>query len=207
MMRTLLFVGIALAVSACATGPEPERLMGKETVRLEPTGELALKAGDYVDVSGFSFTIGFEDDATDLSTPDSVTWSIGFQDYCRDRDSWVQSVLVGPDGQVWRGYRVAVPAGPDHPQHWSSGGNGTEAYGGPANPGLLEAVAHGGQFILAVEDDEGERWNAVKIDTLTLPERNRLFAAQPASGPREEEMLVVAVQEPPPAAFATRPCP
>jgi hypothetical protein len=166
--------------------------MRTETVRLEPTGELSLKAGDYVDASGFDFAIGFENDAADLSRPNSVTWSIGFQSYCRNRDSWVQSVIEGPSGQVWRGYRTFVPAGLKHPQHWSSGGSGADVYGGPATPGLLEAVTQGGRFILAVEDDEGQRWNAVRIDTLTPMERNRLFAAQPASGPRETEMLVVA---------------
>lgn len=206
-MRILICAITALSVSACATGPGSEAAMRTETVRLEPAGELALKAGDYVDVTGFSFTIGYENDASDLSSPNSVTWSIGFRDYCRDRDSWVQSVLVGPEGQVWRGYRVGVPAGPDHPQHWSSGGNGTEAYGGPSNPGLLEAATRGGRFILAVEDDEGARWNSVMIDTLSLPERNRLLAAQSASLPREPEMLVVAVQTPPTAPAAARRCP
>ncbi|MES2860393.1 MAG: hypothetical protein V4701_02930 [Pseudomonadota bacterium] len=166
--------------------------MRTETVRLEPTGELSLRAGDYVDVSGFSFDIGFENDATDLSTPKSVSWSIGFRNYCRNRDSWVESVLVGPSGEVWRGYRVFVPAGPEHPQHWSSGGSGADKYGGPATPGILEAAALGGPFILAIEDDEGQRWNAVAIDTLTPTARNQLFAAQPPSEPRQTEMLVVA---------------
>ena len=176
--------------------------MRTETVRLEPTGELSLKAGGYVDSEGFGFDIGFENDAADLSAPNSVTWSIGFQNYCRNRDSWVQSVVEGPSGQVWRGYRTFVPAGPDHPQHWSSGGSGADAYGGPATPGLLEAVTQGGRFILAIEDDDGQRWNAVAIDTLTPTERNRLFAAQPASKSRETQMLVVA--SPPVAAFSPR---
>jgi hypothetical protein len=170
-----------------------------ETVRLEPTGELSLRAGDYVDVSGFAFDIGFENNAADLSAPNSVTWSIGFRNYCRNRDSWVQSVVVGPSGQVWRGYRVFVPAGPEHPQHWSSGGNGSEVYGGPATPGLLEAAAQGGRFILAIEDDEGQRWNSIAIETLTRTARNEIFAAQPASGPRKTEMLVTASA--PPVAF------
>ncbi len=181
--------------------------MRTETVRLEPTGELSLRAGDYVDASGFQFAIGFENDAADLSTPNSVGWSIGFRNYCRNRDSWVQSVIEGPSGEVWRGYRVLVPAGPNHPQHWSSGSNEAHAYGGPATPGLLEAIAKGGRFILAVEDDEGQRWNAVAIDTLTPAARNRLFAAQPASAPPRETRMLVVAEAPPAPASPSRTCP
>ncbi len=206
-MRPLLCAFTALVLSSWSTLAEsaPQQ-MRTETVRLEPAGELSLKAGDYVDASGFDFAIGFENDAADLSAPNSVTWSIGFQNYCRNRGSWVQSVVEGPSGQVWRGYRVFVPAGPDHRQYWSSGGNGAEAYGGNATPGLLEAATQGGRFILAVEDDEGQRWNAVAIETLTPTERNQLFAAQPASGPRETRMLVVA-SPPPVTASPSRVCP
>lgn len=206
-MRPLLFAITALVLSSCSTLPGPaEEQMRKETVRLEPTGDLSLRAGDYVDVSGFSFYIGFENDAADLSTPKSVTWSIGFRNYCRSRDSWVQSVVLGPSGQLWRGYRVFVPAGPDHPQHWSSGGSGSDAYGGPATPGILEAAAQGGRFILAIEDDEGQRWNAVAIDTLMPTARNQLFAAQSASEPRKTEMVEVA-SAPPVASRSLRSCP
>lgn len=205
-MRPHLFAIMALVVASCATPPmSAGEQMRTETVKLEPTGELALKAGDYVDVSGFVFMVGFENDAVDLSTPNSVTWSIGFRNYCRNRPSWVQSVVIGPSGQVWRGYRVFVPAGPDHPQYWSSGGSGSDAYGGPATPGILEAVAQGGRFILAVEDDEGQRWNAVAIDTLTLASRNQLFAAQQSSEVRETEML--AVRTAPAVIVAPRACP
>lgn len=206
-MRPLVLAVTALILSSCATTPAPgEASRPVATVRLEPTGELELKAGNFVDASGFTFVIGFPDDATDLSAPDSVTWSVGFQTYCRDRDSWVQSVVEGPSGQVWRGYRVFVPAGPDHPQHWSSGGNGADKYGGPATPGILEAVAQGGVFILAVEDDEGQRLNAVAIDTLSPAARNRLFAAQAPSGTREPELLEVRSAPPEPARPA-RTCP
>lgn len=196
-MRSLFLAVAALLLSSCSTlSGSAEAPMRTETVRLEPSGDLSLRAGDYVDVSGFSFTIGFDEDASDLSTPDSITWSIGFRNYCRNRNSWVQSILVGPSGQVWRGYRVFVPAGPNHPQDWSSGGNGTDAYGGPATPGILEAAAEGGRFILAIEDDEGQRWNAVTIDTLTLAERNRLFAAQPTNQTRQTEILEIVAASP-----------
>ncbi len=206
-MRPLLLAVSAVVLSACSTLPGPaDGPMQTATVRLEPTGELSLRAGDYVDVSGFDFSIGFENDAKDLSAPDSVTWSIGFKNYCRNRDSWVQSVVIGPSGQVWRGYRVFVPAGPEHRQYWSSGGNGAEAYGGPATPGIVEAAAQGGRFILAVEDDEGRRFNSFAIDTRTPAARNRLFAAQPASGPRKPQMLVTA-EAPPPPPQSSRTCP
>lgn len=205
-MRPLLFAITAIILLFCSTLPgHAEEHMRVETVRLEPTGELSLKAGDYVDVSGFSFDIGFENDAADLSAPNSVSWSIGFQNYCRDRDSWVQSIVVGPSGQVWRGYRVFVPAGPQHPQHWSSGGNGSDAYGGPATPGLLAAAAQGGRFILAVEDDEGQRYNSVAIDTLMPTARNQIFAAQHASEQRKTEMVAVA-SAPPVASGSSRSC-
>lgn len=196
-MRFLILAVAALVLSSCSKPlGTAEAQMRTETVRLEPTGDLSLRAGDYVDASGFDFEIGFDEEASDLSEPDSITWSIGFRNYCRNRNSWVQSILVGPSGQVWRGYRVFVPAGPNHPQHWSSGGNGTDAYGGPATPGILEAAAEGGRFILAIEDDEGQRWNAVTIDTLTPSERNRLFAAQPRNQPRQVEMLEVRASPP-----------
>lgn len=207
-MRSSLFAVAALLLSSCSTLPdsmaEPVRA---ETVRLAPTGDLSLRAGGTVDVEGFGFDIWFANDATDLSTPGSVTWSIGFRNYCRDRDSWVESVVEGPDGQVWRGYRVFVPAGPDHPQHWSSGGSGADEFGGPATPGLLAAIARGGRFVLAVEDDEGRRWNAVAVDTLTVAERNRLLARQGASGPRETQMLAVRSGAAPAAAASARTCP
>ena len=206
-MRPLLFAVTALVLSSCSTLPNPAPQPTRtETVRLDPTGDLALRAGGYVDVEGFGFQIWFENDATDLSTPKSVTWGIGFRNYCRNRDSWVQSVIVGPDGRVWRGYRTFVPAGPDHPQYWSSGGSEAEQFGGPSTPGLLEAVTRGGRFILAAEDDEGQRWNAVAIETLTPTARNQLFVAQPASEPRKTEMLVVA-STPPVAASRSQVCP
>lgn len=207
-MRALIFL-LSVAVASCAGPPEtPGQLMPSETVRLEPAGELSLRAGDGAeDTGGFTFSIGYPNNATNLSTPDSVSWSIGFGTYCRDRPSWLQAVVIGPGGQVWRGYRVFVPPGPDRAQYWSSGGTGADAYGGPATPGLLEAATHGGKFILALEDDEGQRWNAVAIETLTPAERNRLFAEQPAAAPRESEMLLVVEAPAPPVRPGTRSCP
>ena len=207
-MRSWLFAVTALVLASCATPPETAtEAIRTETVRLEPTGDLVLQAGGYVDVAGFAFHIWFDNDATDLSTPESVTWGIVFNNYCRNRDSWIQSVVVGPEGQVWRGYRVFVPAGPNHPQHWSSGGSGADEFGGPATPGLMEAVARGGRFILAAEDDTGQRWNSVTIDTLTPEARNRLFVAQPASEPRQARMLIEVDAPPVAATRSPRTCP
>lgn len=207
-MRLLLLAVSAFVLSSCATpsdtAVEPVRT---ETVRLEPKGDLSLMAGSYADATGFAFNIWFENDAADLSTPKSVTWTAIFNNYCRNRDSWIQSVILGPDGQVWRGYRTFVPAGPVHRQNWSSGGSGADEFGGPATPGLMEAIARGGVFTLAAEDDTGKRWNAVAIDTLTPEGRNRLFAAQPASAPRQTEMLAVVDGRPPAAAAAAAPVP
>lgn len=197
-----------ISLAACTNSPTMQGdPMPTETVRLEPTGELSLRAGVDVLTTGYTFDVGFPEDATNLSAPDSVSWSIGFGDYCRDRPSWVQSVVIGPSGQVWRGYRVAVPPGPDRAQFWSSGGSGADAYGGPATPGLLEAAAQGGRFILAIEDDEGQRWNAFEIDTLSPAGRQRLFEAQPETEAREERMLVIVEAPPPPIRPGSRPCP
>lgn len=206
-MRALLLTSLAVVFSACApVNTSDEDQIRTATVKLEPSGELSLRAVDRADDDGFQFEIGFEEDATSLSTPDAVSWSMDFRNYCRNRDSWVQSVVVGPSGQVWRGYRVFVPAGPDRRQYWSSGSTGAHAYGGPSTPGLLEAATQGGKFILAIEDDEGQRWNAVSIDTLTPTARQQLFDAMPRSERRATELI--AVEAPPPAASRPdRSCP
>lgn len=93
-MRLLLCAVTALALSACSSLPQPvAEPLRTETVRIDATGDLSLKAGGYVDVAGFAFDIWFDNDATDLSTPTLVTWGITFKNYCRDRDSWVPGQL------------------------------------------------------------------------------------------------------------------
>ncbi len=177
-MRLVLIAVGAGILASCATSPASKKAIRRETVRLErESGELTLKAGTYAKESGFVFSIGYANSASELGAPTDVSWTVSFLDYCRDRPSWVESVLAGPTGEVWRGYRVAVPAGPVRTQDWSSGADGAEQYGGPPTPGLLNAVKMGGQFTLALEDDAGDRHNAVVIDTLTPSERETLFQA------------------------------
>lgn len=179
-MRALLSAVVASIAISATTASAQDNI---ETVRVDRVGGITLVAGDIQEDSPFVLSLGFgEADAT-LGELTDVTWTMRFGDYCRDRPSWLQSVVVGPDGQVWRGYRVPVPAGPDRNQDWSSGGNGADRYGGPATPGILAAMAGGGRVILALEDDRGERWNAVTIETLTPAERESLYQAFIAESP------------------------
>lgn len=195
--------------------------MPLETVRVEEKtarvdGQVrmvdVLMAGDHSPNSRFSFVVWFggeaDSDDVEAGEPHSVGWTVKFGEYCRDRPSWIQAVLVGPSGEVWRGFRVAVPAGPDRVQDWSTGSTGAYGPGAMATPGLLEAMAEGGRFTLALEDDEGQRWNEVLIDTLTPTQRERLFAApSEAARATSDGLLRVVALEPfvPPA--SPRPCP
>lgn len=178
-MRLCSLIIAAGVLCSCATVPTNDQSIHLETVRMElEDGHLVLKAGTYASQSGFVFTIGYANSVSELGSPVSVGWTVSFRDYCRNRPSWVESVVVSPAGDTWRGYRVAVPPGPHRRQDWSSGSTGAEAYGGPATPGLLNAVEKGGRFTLALEDDTGRRYNAVMIDTLTLSQREALFQAR-----------------------------
>lgn len=211
-MRPFLLAFIAGTLAACSSIPaasdRPARL---ETVRLDGPDELALRVGDYRENSTVQFSIFFADAGEDLGAPTGAGWTVLLGNYCRDRPSWVQSVLTAPSGQVWHGYRALVPAGPDRALTWSSGGNGMEQYGGPPSAGLMEAVAAGGRFSLALEDDEGRRWHAVDIDTLTPPERERLFAAYVAErgAPSRPRANLIQVEAPRarPRATGPRRCP
>lgn len=86
-----------------------------------------------------------------------------------------------------------------------------EQYGGPSSVGLMEAVAAGGRFSLALEDDEGRRWHGVDMDTLTPTERQRLFAAYvaeqgPPSRPRAS-LIEVEAPRGRPSVTGPRRCP
>ena len=181
-MRLIFYALGAACLSSCATSPATDGPTRYETARLERQhGELGLRAGGaYADERGFIFVVGYSNSDSELGPASDVSWTVKLLDYCRDRPSWVESVVIGPAGQKWRGYRVAVPAGPTRRQDWSSGSDGAARYGGPSTPGLLEAVEQGGRFTLALEDDAGVRHNAVVIDTLTPPQREALFQAMPA---------------------------
>jgi len=139
--------------------------------------EIYLQAGSDSRTAPFVFNIYYQGGSQTLGDPLSVGWTVRFGDYCRDHSSWVQSVIIGPAGQTWRGFRVFVPAGPDRMQNWSSGSSHATGPTAVATPGLLEAVAAGGRFTIALEDDEGRHWNPAFINTLAPAERERLYAA------------------------------
>ena len=210
-MRVLILAA-ALILSGCsASAVAGAGQTGAEVVRIDRSGDVSLMAGSIEEGASYSFNVWYENAGAQLGEPTGVGWSIRFGDYCRDRFSFVQSVLLGPQGQVWRGYRVPVPAGPVRAQDWSSGSDGAEAYGGPPTPGLLEAMTEGGRFTLALEDDEGQRWNAVEIDTLSSTERERLYQTFIAANPdpaadASDGMLVVEVLPPGPSG-PPRACP
>jgi hypothetical protein len=208
-MRLFLIAASAGILASCATSSASEKSIRRETVRLErESGELTLKAGTYANESAFVFRIGYANSASELGAPTDVSWTVNFLNYCRDRPSWVESVLVGPTGEVWRGYRVAVPAGPVRTQDWSSGADGAERYGGPPTPGLLNAIKAGGQFTLALEDDAGVRHNAVVIDSLTPSERETLFQATSPEDRRNQPipLQVVPIKASAPSSTTTK-CP
>jgi len=167
----------------------------------QPPGEVSLFAGSYDEASLFSLAIGFKPEGKDLGPPRWMGWTVKFGDYCRDRPSWVQSVVNGPSGQVWRGYRVSVPAGRIRAQDWSSGADAASGPGAVPTPGLLDAVAAGGRFTFALEDDEGQRWNEVVVDTLDPAEREKLFrAAPPPPAPVPGQGMLVVRELPRPTA-------
>jgi hypothetical protein len=220
-MRALATLFAALALSACASVTLGRPAVVKGSVPLEilrdpgqppRMGQARVEVGGYQPGDPFMFDIYFDSDGTTLGKPKSVSWQMKFGDYCRDRPSYLQSILIGPSGQVWRVRRVFVPAGPDRGQDWSSGGFSEDD--GPEAQALLDAAAAGGRFILALEDDAGVRWNTAVIDTLTPKERQRQFAANlaefakvgPDAAPVASDLLTVVhreVQLP----STVRPCP
>lgn len=208
MRYVLIAAAIGMTASCAAMPPSPD-LVRHETARLEPyDGTVAVRAGTYASETGFAFNISFANAGDELGQPTDVTWTVKFEGYCRDRNSWVQSVVVGPSGEAWYGYRVMVPAGPVRGQDWSSGANGAEKYGGPATPGLVEAVAQGGQFTLALEDDTGQRHNPIVIDTLTPARREALFNALPLEDRQTQpQPLEVSRREAPAAPHLADRCP
>lgn len=203
---------IAAAIGMTASCAAPIMLadpVRHETARLEQYyGVIAVRAGTYADETGFTFNILYANVADELGQPTDVVWTVKFADYCRNRTSWVQSVVIGPSGDAWYGYRVMVPAGPTRDQDWSSGGNDAEQFGGPATPGLLEAVAQGGRFTLALEDDTGQRHNPIVIDTHTPAQREALFNALPLDDRQNRpESLIAVTREASAAARVARSCP
>jgi hypothetical protein len=219
-MRSLLLPFALLGLSACAAGPVVHQAtMPLELLRAQGQpprmGETVMRAGSNAEDSLFSLGVYFDDDGATLGALRSVGWTVKLGTYCRDRDSWVQSVLIGPAGQVWRGFRTDVPAGPDRAQDWSSGSSQARGRGAVATPGLVEAMTAGGRFTLALEDDTGQRWNTATIDILTPDQRTQLFSANqvafaaidPAGVPVRSGMLVVVQPEPVSLPSPPRSCP
>jgi len=184
-MRPLIPLFAALTVCACAPatgvvrGTMPLKVVGDEG-QPPRMGEARLEIGGYADEDAFQLSIAFDNDETTLGKPKAVSWQMKFGSYCRDQPSLIRSVLIGPSGQIWSVHRVFVPAGPDRLQDWSSGAFGVSD-SGPETQALLDAVAVGGRFTLALQDDDGQLWNRAVIDTLTPRQRERLFAANRAT--------------------------
>lgn len=220
MLRTTtLFATLLLATPAYHAAQAQTAPLRADTelsrVNGEPVTVYVLKAGEERRESPFSFTIRYDGQGEELGKVVSVGWTVNFDDYCRDKHTWVQSILEGPEGQIWRGYMVGVPAGPDRTQYWSSGSTGARAPGAFPTPGLLEAMEQGGIFKVAYVNGEGGRWDLATIDTLDRERRAalindlhaRLEATQEASnkndrGPiRVVQAPTVELSDPP------RPCP
>jgi hypothetical protein len=219
-MRSLALLLAGLTLSACAGGPTVETAhMPLELVRAEGEaprlGDVSVFAGGNEEDSPYAFSIYFEPEGDRLGKPRSVGWTVKLGDYCKDRPSWVQSVIIGPQGQVWKGFRVAVPAGPDRHQDWSSGHSDATGPGAAPTPGLVEAVTAGGRFTIALEDDEGQRWHAQQIDTLTPAQRQDRFEdnleafrrTDPATVPVRSGLLMAVALETPPLPSPPRSCP
>ncbi|WP_332678543.1 hypothetical protein [Brevundimonas sp.] len=184
-MRAVYPLLFAMVLGACAPGPQAIRATMPlaisrtegETLRM---GSARLVAGGDEAGSPYELNIWFDSDDTTLGQPRSVTWEASLDGYCRDKPTMVRAALIGPSGQVWRSAPVFAPAGPDRDQNWSSGRLSRET-GGPGVQDLLDAAAAGGRFTVAIEDDEGQLWTPTLFDTLTPPERLRLFAANRAA--------------------------
>ncbi len=207
-MRRLLLLAL-LALTACAHTPAVERATMPLSILREAghparMAQANLRAGSNGEGAPFSFDVWFASDGDVLGPPKSVGWTVNFLDYCADHYTWLQTVVIGPSGQVWRGYRVGVPPGPDRRQYWSTGSSGANGPGAQATPGLLDAIAEGGLFTVALEDQDGRRFREAVIDTLTPAERQKLFranrakfaATDPNAPPVRSDMLL-AVESPP----------
>lgn len=219
-MRALVSLLALLSISACATTPKVyEAKMPLEIVRTEGQaprmGDVTLRAGGDREGDPFSFTLWFDSNGERLGPLRSVGWTVKFGDYCRDRPSWVQSVLIGPNGQAWPGWRVFVPAGLDRGQDWSTGYASANEADAVAPPGLLAALTKGGRFKVALEDDEGRYWHEAVIDLQSPARWEQLFAAnRDAVGAADPDMPLrgatplIAVYQPPftPPPLP-RPCP
>ena len=102
--RLFFPLAATIAVIGCASASTAQTI---HEVRMrtagQPAGEVSLEAGGSGGPALFSLSIGFKPEGNELGAPRWVGWTVDFGNYCRDRESWVQSVMIGPSGQVWRG--------------------------------------------------------------------------------------------------------
>lgn len=226
-MRAFILGLVALGLPSCAsvpdqlaTSPVPYRMtmplqVLKDEGEAPRMGDVWLRASEDGPGSDFQFSIYFDSDGTRLGGVSLGAWNMAPVSYCRNRPSWVQSVLTAPSGQEWVGRLIFVPQGPDHDRIWSAGST-TARYDPLPRQGLKEALEAGGVFRLALRDDEGQEWTPVLIDTLSPAERNVLFEANlaelraldPASVPVQgEPMVTVSAASPANIPNPSRPCP
>lgn len=218
-MRSLLLLPFALlGLSACASASASADGAVRATMPLEilreeggspRMGEAMVSAGGYKAEDPFSFVAYFETDGTTLGAPRMVAWQMPLGAYCRDRFTAVQSVLTGPGGQTWAGRSLGVPMGPDR------GNDVTSGFRDKGAQDLMQAVAAGGRFTLAFQDNEGRRWNEHVIETPGPEQRQRLYAANraafaaadPAEVPVKSDLLEVVAAPSFTLPSPPRPCP
>lgn len=213
-MRIPLLSFALLALSACASTTGVVRAtMPLEILRDEGgaprMGDAVVQAGGYKQGEPFYFTIYFDTDGARLGDPHLVAWQMPLGSYCRNRFTAVESILTGPTGQSWPGRSLGVPMGPDR------GADVTSGFRDKGAQDLMQAASAGGRFTLALQDNEGHRWNERVIDIPTPRQRQRLFAsnraafaaADPAKVPVKSDLLEVVASPSFTAPWPARGCP
>lgn len=182
-MISALLAGLLVLLVVQPVHAQDERPVLRASVPLEIVhregqplrfGLVVVQAGD---IDGpIAFRMRYDDSTEDLGPPAWATWLMVVGNaYCRDQPTWVETVLTGPSGQTWRSPRHGVPAGLHSPVKVFGFGDADD------HPGLFEAFALGGRFMLTLENSEGERLNETVIETLDSAERERLFVANRAT--------------------------
>lgn len=207
-MRPCLPMLMLLVIGGCAPASlEPGNIPGPATARMpleiwRNPGEAPrmrpaiLNFGDARPGARFLLSVNFDSDQDKLGPVKSVTWQMSLNGYCSNKGTVVRSILIGPSGQIWRVNPVFVPAGPDRTQNWSSGGFG-EGYGGPDTAALFTAVSAGGDFTLAIEDDEGGQWLSTPIRIPSARDQALMFAANQKAFRATDPDTVPVAAEPP----------
>jgi len=211
-MRSILLAAALVGLGACSTASPLKATMPMEVYRAEGQpprlGEPHVSVGE-LPGDDLLFYAGFAREGGALGAPKWLTWRLPLGDYCRDRPTRVDALLIGPVGQVWHGRPIDVPAGPDRLRL------SVDGFADKDNPDLMAALAGGGLFTLVLENNEGDRWSQTVVDTLTPTVRARLFAAnlaslakiKPNSVPIRSDMLRIEYAAPPsPPVPPVRPC-